>query len=109
MRALLIREFNMPLTQKQRRHLKGLVHHLKPVVMIGQHGITDSLLAELDAALLAHELIKIRISGAERDERRQAVEQLCQSSGAELIHTIGHTAALYRRHPKHPKIALPSD
>ncbi len=97
----------MPLTQKQRRHLKGLVHHLRPVVLVGQHGITESLLAELDAALLAHELIKIRVSAADREERKQMLEQLCQSSGAELVHSIGHTAALYRRHPRNPKIALP--
>ncbi len=98
----------MPITQKQRRHLKGLAHHLKPVVMIGQHGLSEGVFNELDVALEAHELIKIRIGAEDREARREMIEQLCTKSGAEFIHAIGHVAILYRRHPKKPKIALPA-
>ena len=97
----------MPIDQKQRRHLKGLAHHLKPVVMIGQHGLTEAVTAELAQALESHELIKIRISGADREQRKAMIEQICAASGADFIHAIGHVAVIYRRHPRQPKIVLP--
>lgn len=97
----------MPLSDSQRRHLRGLAHHLKPVVMIGQDGLKESVLAELDAALTAHELVKVRIGGADRVERAQLIEAMTAASGAELVQSIGHMAALFRRNPKRPRIALP--
>lgn len=96
----------MPVDQKQRRHLKGLAHHLKPVVMIGQHGLSEGVTAELEVALEAHELIKVRISAADRDQRKAMIGQICSQNGADFIHAIGHVAVFYRRHPKHPKISI---
>jgi len=96
----------MPIDQKQRRHLKGLAHHLKPVVMIGQQGLSEGVTAELDVALEAHELIKVRISAADKVERRSMIDAICSNNNAEFIHAIGHVAIFYRRHPKKPKVTL---
>lgn len=98
----------MALSNLQKRHLRTQAHHLKPVVMIGQHGLKDSILAELEIALDTHELIKVRVSGDDRDERIAIIEQLIAASGAQLIQSIGHIVILFRRNPKKPKIALPS-
>ncbi len=97
----------MAITEQQRRSLKKLVHHLKPVVMIGQHGLSEGVLNEIEIALDSHELIKIKLSGGERDEKKTMIEEICQKSGADYVHSIGHTAAIYRRHPKKPKIKIP--
>lgn len=98
----------MALSNPQKRHLRSLAHSLKPVVMIGQHGLKDSILEELGIALDAHELIKVRVSAEDREDRAAMIEQLVDASGAELIQTIGHIAVLFRRNAKKPKIALPS-
>jgi RNA-binding protein len=97
----------MKLSESQRRHLRGLGHHLKPVVWVGQHGLRDSVLAEIDQALDAHELIKVKIA-AERDDRAAISEQICARTGAQAVHSIGQMVVLFRRNEKKPKIALPS-
>jgi RNA-binding protein len=97
----------MPLSDSQRRHLRGLAHHLKPVVMVGQDGLKPSVLAEVDGALTAHELIKVKVAAADRDERAALVAEIAASCGAEMVQAIGHVAALFRRNPKKPRIALP--
>jgi RNA-binding protein len=96
------------LSNPQKRHLRSLAHHLKPVVMIGQHGLKDSILEELELALDAHELIKVRVSAEDRDDREQMIARLVEASGADLIQTIGHIAVLFRRNQKKPRVALPS-
>jgi len=96
----------MSLTKKQNKYLRGLAHALKPVVMIGNSGVTEGVLNELEARLAHHELIKVRISGVDRDERQQMAENLCKESNSELVNTIGHIAVLYRR-AKEPTIKLP--
>ncbi len=98
----------MALSNTQKRHLRSLAHSLKPVVMIGQHGMKDSILEELEIALDAHELIKVRVSADDREGRAELIGTLVSASDAELIQTIGHIAVLFRRNPKKPKIALPS-
>lgn len=98
----------MALSNLQKRHLRSLAHHLKPVVMIGQHGLKDSILDELEIALDVHELVKVRVSAEDRDDRTEMIERLVAASGAELVQTIGHIAVLFRRNAKKPKIALPS-
>jgi len=97
----------MKLSESQKRHLRALGHHLKPVVWVGQHGLKDSVLAETEQALDSHELIKIKIA-AERDTRKAVAEQICTQTHAELIHAIGQMVILFRRNEKQPKIALPS-
>jgi len=96
----------MPLTNKQNKYLRGLSHDLKPIVMIGNSGVTEGVLSELETCLAHHELVKVRISGVDRDERRQMAENLCKQSNSELVNTIGHIAVLYRC-AKEPVIKLP--
>ncbi len=96
----------MPLTPNQKRQLKSLAHHLKPVVMIGQHGLTENVLNEIGIALEVHELIKVRVSGADREERAKIIDRIIANSGADLVQSIGHVAVFYLRHPKKPKIIL---
>ncbi len=96
----------MTLTKNQQRHLKSLAHHLKPVVMVGQHGLTENVLTEIGIALDVHELIKVRVSGADRDDRKGMLETICSQCQAELIQSIGHVAVLFRRNRKKPKIDL---
>jgi RNA-binding protein len=98
----------MKLSEKQRKHLRGLGHALKPVILIGQSGASEAVIAETVRALNDHELIKIRVSGMERETRDEALEMLAGRTQSELVYRIGHTALLYRRHPEKPRILLPS-
>ncbi len=82
-----------------KKNLKAKAHSLKPVIIIGQSGLTDAVLAELEIALDTHELIKVKIR-AEREERKQISEQLCVKSGAELIQSIGQIIVVYRKNPE---------
>lgn len=97
----------MPLSNSQRRYLRVLAHPLKPVVMVGNKGITPALLEELAAALDHHELLKVRIGGADRAQRDEQIRELLDRSGAELVQSIGHIASFYRVNPEQPKLALP--
>ena len=96
----------MPLSNAQIRYLRGLAHKLKPVVHLGQKGVTPSVLAELDAALTVHELVKVKLAG-ERDEKAALVERLRAETGAEVVQQIGFVVALYRRNDEKPRLALP--
>ncbi len=80
--------------------LKQQAHHLNPVVMIGQHGLTETVIKEVDASLNAHELIKIRVLGDDRDERSAMADALCQQLGAVLVQHIGKLLVLYRAKPQ---------
>jgi RNA-binding protein len=97
----------MSLSANQKRHLRTLGHHLKPVVWVGQHGLRDSVMDEITLALDSHELIKVKVV-AERDERREITQAICDQTGAELIQSIGQVSVLFRRNGDKPKIALPS-
>ena len=81
-----------------KKKLRAEAHTLKPVVMIGQSGLTAAVLAELEQTLNSHELIKVKIR-AERNERKQISEKICTNTGAELIQTIGQIAVIYRLNP----------
>ena len=76
--------------------LRTRAHHLNPVVMIGQHGLTEAVIRETETALNAHELIKVRVLGDERDERLLIGEELCAATGAQLVQHIGKLLVLYR-------------
>ena len=97
----------MELTEKQRRHLKGLAHPLKPVILMGNSGLTDSVVAETRRALADHELIKVRLPGLERTARDAALALLSQRTGSTMVTRIGHVAVLYLANPKLPRIILP--
>ncbi len=82
-----------------KKKLRAQAHSLKPVIMIGQAGLTAAVLAEIELALNSHELIKIRIR-AERDDRKLISEKICTETGAELIQNIGQIAVVYRLNPE---------
>lgn len=81
---------------QQKRELKAKAHQLKPVVIIGQHGVTEAVINETDIALKAHELIKIKDNSGERSDRKALAAQLCQQLNAECVQIIGKTIVLYR-------------
>jgi RNA-binding protein len=87
-----------PLTGVQRKYLRGLAHGLDPVVHVGQKGLTEGVLSEIDHALDHHELVKIKIA-ADRDERREVADEIVARLGPELIGSIGTVAILFRRNP----------
>ena len=96
----------MPLSEKQKRDLKRQAHHLKPVVIVGQHGLSDNVHQEIDIALSHHELIKVRVNAGDRPERAALVAEIVQRSGSERVLEVGHIIALFRRNPDKPKINL---
>ena len=85
------------LTPTERKALKAKAHKLDPVVQIGAKGLTDEVIAEVDRALSAHELIKVRAGSLGRDERDSALEQLCGRTGAEQVQHIGKVFVLFRK------------
>lgn len=85
------------MTPKDRKHLKSLAHKLKPVVLIGNNGVTEAVMKEIDRALTDHELIKIRIYGADRDARREAIDEICGQMSAQLVQVIGNIGVIYRK------------
>ena len=94
------------ITGKQRRQLRALAHSLKPVVIVGQRGLSDAVLSQIDGALTAHELIKVKLGADAPVERGDAAEIISSRTGCEPAGAIGRVLILYRRHPEHPKIRL---
>ncbi len=95
------------LSATQRRYLRGLCHHLNPVILLGAKGVSDAVIKELDRALDQHELVKIRLSGGDRDGCREQADALTEATGASQVQLIGHTASMFRRNADEPKLALP--
>lgn len=98
----------MDLTDTQKKFLRTLAHNRKPVVMIGAAGLTDNVLAEIDQALTAHELVKVRIRAGDRDARDGIVSGIMVRSGAAQVQRVGHVLTLYRANPGESKIELPA-
>lgn len=96
----------MSLNEKQKKHLRKLGHALEPVILTGGAGLTPGVLAELDATLAHHELLKVRVRAADRDSRDQIIRSMCEQSGAELVQRIGHVALLWRPNPENRKVQL---
>ena len=92
----------MPLSRQAIRALKAEAHriNLKPVVMIGQHGLSENVGNEIELALVSHELIKIRIPALEKAEKQQMIETICNDYKAELVQAIGHVIVIFRQNPK---------
>jgi RNA-binding protein len=97
----------MQLTEKQRRHLKGLAHPLKPVILMGNSGLTDAVVAETSRALADHELIKVRLPGLDREERDAALKTLAERTDSAFVTRIGHIAVLFRQREKVSRFVLP--
>lgn len=92
----------MPLTSQQIRKLRAEAHRLKlkPVVIIGQHGLSENVQSELESTINHHELVKIRIPALEKSEKKVLIDDICSLLDAELIQTIGHVIVLFRQNPK---------
>ena len=94
----------MELNETQKKRLRTRAHDLKPVVMVGQHGLKPTVLEEISGALDHHQLIKIKLSVGDRDLRDEILSQIVQYSQAQTIQRIGNVAVLYRRNPDRPDI-----
>lgn len=90
----------MPISTLQKTALKRRAHDLKPVVLLGQHGLTEAVLLAIDEALAVHELIKIKLAGIEKDQVDAIQQGICQPLGAEVVCHIGHMLVIYRKRPK---------
>jgi len=97
----------LTLTNPQKRHLKTLAHARKPIVIIGDNGVTPAVLHEILMALDHHELVKIRVNAADRAARDAMIEEVCATSGALLVQRVGHIATLFRRNLEAPRIEWP--
>lgn len=99
----------MNLSEKQRKHLRGLAHGRDPLVLIGQAGLSEAVAAEFETAINAHELIKVRARVGDREQRDQIFDQLAARSASALVQRIGNVGVFYRRHKEKPRIILPAD
>lgn len=90
------------LSPARRRELKAQAHHLNPVVSVAGNGLTDNVLKEIDLALKAHELIKIRVYGAEKAQRAALIDAICAASAAAPVQHIGNILVVWRQNPEPP-------
>jgi RNA-binding protein len=86
-----------------RRALRAAGHHLSPIVQVGKEGVTPAVVLQLDEALLAHELVKVKVGTESPGDRFESGEQLGREAGAQLVQILGRTVLVYRRHPEKPR------
>lgn len=101
----------MKLSESQRKFLRGRGHQLKPLIMVGDAGLTESLLAEFKVTLAHHELIKIKVRSTDRAARDKLIQKLCTDHSATLLQRVGNIALVYRANPeKRPekRLRIPS-
>lgn len=96
------------LTERQKKHLRGLAHGRDPVVLIGQAGLSAGVVHELDVALSAHELVKVRARVGDREERDSILADLARRTESALVQRIGNIGVLYRPNGDKPRIILPA-
>ena len=101
--------YDFPLTGAQKSFLRGLGQTLEPALKLGRGGATPAFFAELQKQLRAHELVKLRFLGADRDERTALVAQLADEGRCVCVGAVGHTALFYRQNPdpKERSVTLP--
>ena len=95
------------LTEPQKKHLRRLAHALQPLVSLGNAGLTDAVVKELDRALSDHELVKVRARASDREQRDTWLSELARRTQATLVQRIGNVAVIYRADPTLPSIVLP--
>jgi putative YhbY family RNA-binding protein len=88
------------LTARERTHLKGRAHALEPRVQIGHGGLTDTVVAEIERALTAHELIKVKILGGDREARETIGDAICEKTGAAPVQRVGKVIVIWRPKPE---------
>lgn len=91
-----------PLTARERTHLKARAHPLSPAVQVGGAGLTDAVAAEVDRALTAHELIKVKIATDDRAARVAMGDEIATRTGAAVVHRVGKVVILWRARPVEP-------
>jgi len=99
-----------PLKGYQRKYLRGLAHNIQPIVSIGQKGVTESVLSELDSTLLTHELIKVKfLTHKEKSDKIKLSDFISKSTNCEMVGMIGHIGIFFRSHPdpEKRKIQIP--
>lgn len=96
----------MALSNKQKQYLKGLAHNLKPIVQLGNNGLTEGVVAEIDNALSYHELIKVKVPSDDKEEKSLIMAAIVGETKSIHVQSIGHTLILYRRSDE-AKINLP--
>ncbi|WJG07811.1 ribosome assembly RNA-binding protein YhbY [Aliiglaciecola sp. LCG003] len=96
----------MKLSNKQKQYLKGLAHPIKPVVQLGNNGLTEGVLAEIENALAHHELIKVKVPTDDRDEKALIMDAIIRETKAEKLQTIGHVMVMFRQSDE-KKISIP--
>lgn len=97
----------MTLTHKQQKFLRKLAHDRKPVIWLGQQGLTGNVLTEIDTALDHHELIKIKLRVGDRESRDNMIQDICTVTDAEQVQKVGNIVTLYRQNDRKPAITLP--
>ena len=96
----------MTISTADKKHYRTIAHNLNPVVIVGDKGLTENLLEELNRAIHDHELIKVKLSVGDRDAKKAIIEQICQQFDALLVQSIGHIILLYRTAKKpNPKLS----
>ncbi len=97
---------NVTLNKNQKKYLRSLAHERKPIIWIGQKGLTDNLLKEINIALEHHELIKIKIRAGNRERRDQLIDEICNKTHAELVQKIGNIIVIFRKNINDPSIVI---
>jgi RNA-binding protein len=96
----------MQLTGKQNRYLRGLGHHLKPIVMIGKEEVNDAVISATDEALEIHELIKVKLQEGCLSDRKNVAQALAEATDSAVAQVLGKVILLYRQ-SKEPQVKLP--
>jgi RNA-binding protein len=99
----------MQLSEKQKKHLRRLAHPLHPLVMLGNAGLTEGVVNELERALTDHELVKVSARVGDRGVRDEALNELARRTQALIVQRIGHIGVFYRRGQALAKILIPDD
>ena len=96
----------MTLSEPQKKYLRGLGHHLKPVIVVGDGGLSEAVVKEFESTINHHELIKVRVRAGDRDSRDEILKKLCNQETS-LVARIGNVALIFRRNADKPRINLP--
>lgn len=94
------------LSNIQIKFLRGIAHGINPVVIVGNNGITESLMEEVETSLTHHELLKIKINAGERDDRKEMIDHIINATESQLVQSIGKVCVIFRANPQ-TEIQLP--
>lgn len=103
------RKLQMELTTKQRQYLKIKAAELKPVVMIGKNGITESVIEEIKSSIEHHELIKVKANAEDREQRDELAQYLAEQSESTVVQFLGNNLTLFKQAKKNSKFTLPKE